>query len=283
MEELAKYTKSDKISQTEIGNSGSLKIELSDSVLKLTINRPEARNAMTLEVMELLSFGMDVAYTNSAVKVVVIQGEGEKAFCAGADLGGNSMMNSSGDSQMIFQHEAKGQLPKLFSKMWGLGKPIIAKVNGYAVAGGFGLALACDFLVASESAVFGATEVNVGLWPFMITVPILRCIPSKIALELMMTGRRIGAEEAHHLGFINRLCAQTELEDTLTSFLEPLLNAPPVAVNYGKKCFYAVENLDADKALLLLQSNLSVVSYSRDAAEGIQAFRDKRKPDFRGY
>ena len=105
---LAKYTKSDKISQTEIGTSGSLKIELSDSVLKLTINRPEARNAMTLEVMELLSFGMDVAYTNSAVKVVVIQGEGEKAFCAGADLGGNSMMNSSGDSQMIFQHEAKG-------------------------------------------------------------------------------------------------------------------------------------------------------------------------------
>ncbi len=283
VQNLIDFSKLNEFPLTDLGDDASVQMRLKESALYLTINRPQQRNSMTQQVMELLGQGMDLADVNPHVKVVVIEGQGDKAFCAGADLGGNSMMSSTGDSMMIKQHEAKGQLPLLFDKMWNLGKPIVAKVSGYAVAGGFGLALACDFIVAADNAVFGATEVKVGLWPFMITVPILRSIPVKLALELMMTGRRIDVFEAQGLGFINKLCKLEDIEKTLEAFIDPLKLAPPVAVRYGKKSFYAVEHMDYQKALMLLQSHLSVVSYSRDAAEGISAFIDKRDPEFYGY
>src|SRR5262249_41782502 len=128
------------------------------------------------------------------VRALVVCGAGDKAFCAGADLGG--MASDASQAQI---HDARGELARLFLDFYSLGKPTIAKVRGYCLAGGFGLALSCDLVVAADDAVFGTPEINVGLWPYMITVPLCRSMAPKKALELMMTGRRIDAVEADRL------------------------------------------------------------------------------------
>src|SRR5204862_2557740 len=147
------------------------------------------------------------ARADADVRVVVLTGAGDKAFCAGADLTG---MRS--DANYVEVHDARGELARLFDDLWALGKPTIARVRGYALAGGFGLALACDFVVASDDAQFGTPEIDVGLWPYMITVPLMRSMPPKKALELMLTGRRVAADEAERIGFVNRVVPVADLD-----------------------------------------------------------------------
>jgi len=160
-----------------------------DGTTLITINRPERRNAMSYGVMSGLRDAMARARADDSVRVVVLTGAGDKAFCAGADLTG--IAENAGAAAA---HEGRGHLANLFRDMWSLGKPIIARVRGYALAGGFGLACACDLIVASDDSTFGTPEINVGLWPYMITVPLLRSMPPKTALDLMITGRRVSAE-----------------------------------------------------------------------------------------
>src|SRR5215510_4270935 len=166
-----------------------------DGVARVTINRPDRRNAMSYDVMQGLRDAMASARDDESVRVVVLTGAGDRAFCAGADLTG--IAENSGAAEA---HAGRGLLADLFRDMWSLGKPIVAKVRGYALAGGFGLACACDMIVAADDAVFGTPEINVGLWPYMITVPLLRSMPPKTVLDLMMTGRRVDAGEAQRLG-----------------------------------------------------------------------------------
>jgi enoyl-CoA hydratase/carnithine racemase len=161
---------------------------VADGVATVTINRPERRNSMSWGVITGLRQMVARAKDDPDVRVVVLTGAGDKAFCAGADLTG---MRS--DTSFLEVHDARGELARLFNEMYGLGKPTVARVRGYALAGGFGLALACDFVVASDDAQFGTPEINVGLWPYMITVPLLRSMPPKKVLELMLTGRRVDA------------------------------------------------------------------------------------------
>ena len=161
-----------------------VRYEVVGSVARVTIDRPERRNAMSFGVMEGLRDAVAAAKADEAVRVVVLTGAGEKAFCAGADLGSGGIADGASAA-----HEGRGVLAEVFRDLWALGKPTIARVRGYALAGGFGLALACDFVVAADDAQFGTPEVNVGLWPYMITVPLMRSMPPKRVLELMMTGR----------------------------------------------------------------------------------------------
>ena len=173
----------------------------------------------------------DASSDDPDVRVVVLTGAGDEAFCSGADLGSMGHGTPTGRRRrrdrvrrrmrpaFLTQHEARGELARLFEQMWGLGKPTIARVQGWAMAGGFGLALACDLVVASEKARFGAPEVNVGLWPFMITVPLVRSMPPKKALELMLTGRVVDAAEADRLGFVTRVVPHDELDAAVTSLL----------------------------------------------------------------
>ena len=144
------------------------------------------------------------------MRVVVLTGAGDKAFCAGADLSG--IAENAGAAAA---HDGRGLLADLFRDMWSLGKPIVARVRGYALAGGFGLACACDLVVAADDAVFGTPEINVGLWPYMITVPLLRSMPPKTVLELMMTGRRVSADEGARIGFVHRVVPVAELDATV--------------------------------------------------------------------
>lgn len=250
-----------------------LLISTSDGVRTLTINRPDRRNALSWGVISGLRAAVAEAKADSDVRVVVVCGAGDKAFCAGADLGG--MADNASVAEV---HDARGELARLFLDLYGLGKPTIAKVRGYCLAGGFGLALACDLVIASEDAIFGTPEINVGLWPYMITVPLTRSMPPKKALELMMTGRRIAADEADRLGFLTRVVPVDELDAAVDELAATLASKSPSVMRLGRDSFYSVWGREASDALAQLHPLLTVNTSLEDAAEGISAFLEKREP-----
>jgi enoyl-CoA hydratase/carnithine racemase len=247
--------------------------EASEHVARLTLNRPERRNALSWELVGELRQAFAQAKADPDVRVCVVTGAGDRAFCAGADLGG--MGGGAGDLAL---HEARGQLAELFRDMYGLGKPTIARVQGYALAGGFGLALACDMVVAADDAVFGVPEVDIGLWPHVVTVPLIRSMPPKVALELMLTGRRVDAAEGERIGFVNRVVAADALDTAVHELAAALAAKSPQAVKLGRDAFYSVWDQDVDASLRLLHPLLSITASTDDAAEGIAAFQEKRPP-----
>jgi len=265
------------------GMSGTQTVlyQVDGGVARITINRPERRNAMSWEVMRGLRRVLAAAAEDGAVRVVVLAGTGEHAFCAGADLG---KMTGADDPEagMVAVHEARGVLADVFGALWGLGKPTVARVQGFALAGGFGLALACDLVVASEKARFGAPEINVGLWPYMITVPLVRSMPPKQALELMLTGRMVDAAEGQRLGFVTRVVPHEELDAAVSELAQTLAAKSPAAMKLGRDAFYAVWDMAAPEALAHLHAMLSLTAQTEDAAEGIDAFLEKRAPRWRG-
>ena len=257
--------------------SDELLYDVADGVATLTINRPERHNALSWDVISGLRARVADAKADADVRCVVLTGAGERAFCAGADLGG--MAADAGYAQV---HDARGELARLFLDLDALGKPTIARVRGYCLAGGFGLALACDLMVAADDSSFGTPEIDRGLWPFMITVPLCRAIPPKKALELMMTGRRIDAAEGDALGFVTRLVAPDELDAAVAGLAGTLASKSPSVMRLGRDSFYGTLGLDAADALRLLHSLLTLNTGLEDAAEGITAFMEKRPPTWTG-
>jgi len=251
----------------------ALLYDVTDGVATITINRPERRNALSWTVMTELRGAFAAAKADPAARVVVLTGAGDKAFCAGADLTG--MAEGAGWAAL---HDARGELARLFREMWDLGKPIVARVRGYALAGGFGLALACDLVVAADDAQFGTPEIDVGLWPYMITVPLTRSMAPKVALELMMTGRRVDATEAQRIGFVNRVVPIDALDGEVAALAATLASKSSAILKLGRDSFYAAWDQSADAALRLLHPLLTITTNTEDAAEGIAAFAEKRKP-----
>ncbi|CAN5843491.1 enoyl-CoA hydratase-related protein [soil metagenome] len=255
----------------------SLLYEVADHVARVTINRPDRRNSLSWTVMTELREAVAAVKSDPDVRVVVLTGAGDRAFCSGADLSG--MREGAGPAEL---HDARGELARLFRDLWELGKPTIARVRGYALAGGFGLALACDLVVAADDATFGTPEIDVGLWPHMITVPLTRSMPPKVALELMMTGRRVDAAEAARIGFVNRVVPVDELDAATDELAATLGGKSPAVMKLGRDSFYAVWDSAAADALALLQPMLSVTAGTEDAAEGIAAFLQKRPARWSG-
>jgi enoyl-CoA hydratase/carnithine racemase len=159
---------------------------------------------------------------------------------------------------------------------------VIAAVEGAAAGAGFSLALACDFVVAADDARFGTPEVNVGLWPYMITVPLLRSMPPKQAYELMATGRRVDAAEAKAIGFVSRVVPVAGLDDAVDELAAGLASRSPLIMRWGREAFRRAQQMPDDAALDYLQTMLTVTSASEDAAEGIAAFAEKRPPKWKG-
>jgi enoyl-CoA hydratase/carnithine racemase len=165
--------------------------------------------------------------------------------------------------------------------MWRGGKPTVARVNGHAFAGGFGLAVACDITVCVDDAKLGVPEINVGLWPMMITAALVRAMPRKAALELMLTGRTVTPEEARSLGAVTRVVPRAELDSAVDEVVEALAAKSPAVLEMGRDAFFATE-MGLDPALDRLHGGLTEVAMSDDSKEGIAAFLEKRPPVFRG-
>lgn len=255
----------------------ALHYEVGDHVARITIDREERRNALSWAVVRELRRALAEAKGDDDVRVVVLTGAGTKAFCAGADLDG--MADPTGFSDL---HDARGELAGLFRDLYALGKPTIARVRGFALAGGFGLALACDLVVAADDAVFGTPEVGLGLWPHMITVPLLRSMAPKRALELMLTGRRVDAHEAERIGFVTRVVPVDELDAAVDELATGLAGRSPLTLRQGRDSFYAVWDQDVETSLRLLHPLLTITASTEDAAEGIAAFTERRAPEWRG-
>jgi enoyl-CoA hydratase/carnithine racemase len=261
----------------DVGSRPELRYSVEGGIATLTIDRPERRNALSWSIISGLRRLVADAAADPDVRVIVLTGAGERAFCAGADLGG--MRADAGHAEL---HQARGELAGLFDDLWSCGKPTIARVRGYCLAGGFGLALSCDLVVAADDAVFGTPEIDVGLWPYMITVPLCRSMPPKRALELMMTGRRLGADEGRDLGFVTTVTPVADLDRVVGELAATLADKSPAVMRLGRDSFYAVWDQSATEALRMLHPMLTVATQLEDAAEGIAAFIEKRPPEWRG-
>jgi len=242
--------------------------QVAGGVGRVTINRPERRNALTWDTVARLRDALARARTDPDVRVVVLTGAGDRAFCAGADLATAAGGGAGGPED----------LGRLLLDLWSLGKPTVARVRGYALAGGFGLAAACDLVVASDDAVFATPEIDVGLWPFVASVALVRAMPPKVALELMMTGRRVGATEGVRLGFVHRVVAVDQLDAAVDDLAATLAAKPPGALRRGRDAFYATSGLGAAEAIERLHPLLTEMLAGDEAAEGRSAFAEKRTP-----
>jgi enoyl-CoA hydratase/carnithine racemase len=239
----------------------------------ITIDEPERRNPMSTAVMQGLLDATRRAADDDDVRVIVYTGAGE-AFSAGGDLSAGFVDDALG------RHQERGALADLFRLMDRCGKPTVARVNGHALAGGFGLAVACDITICVEDAKLGTTEVRVGLWPMMISAILARTVPRKAALDLMLTGRVIDAHEAQRIGAVSRVVKADELDPAVDEVVQALLAASPTSFLIGKDSFSGISDLSFDAALDRLQGGLTEVALTSDAAEGIAAFIEKRDPDW---
>jgi enoyl-CoA hydratase/carnithine racemase len=250
--------------------------EASDGRATITINDPERRNPISVETMAALLDATHEAVADPAVHVIVYTGAGEEVFSAGGDLSGSFVDDAVG------LHRSRGVLSDLFRLMWRGGKPTVARVNGHALAGGFGLAVACDITICVDDARLGTTEVKVGLWPMMITAVLARAMPRKALLEMMLTGRTIDAHEANRLGAVSRVVSRSELDGVVDETVLALRSASPATVLLGRDAFYGVMGLGLDAGLDRLQVGLTEIAMTEDAREGISAFLERRDPHWSG-
>ncbi|MFN2451353.1 MAG: enoyl-CoA hydratase/isomerase family protein, partial [Candidatus Dormibacteria bacterium] len=180
------------------------------------------------------------------------------------------------------RHAGREVFVEVFLAAESLGKPLIGCINGHALAGGFGLALGCDLLVASDTATFGTPEINVGLWPMMVTALTIRNLGRKRAMQLFLTGDRIDATTAAEWGLVYTVVPAGEVRAVAHDLAVSLAAKSPLITRLGRDAFYAVDGLPLEAALRHLHAQLTLVSLSDDAAEGVRAFLDKRPPVFRG-
>lgn len=246
------------------------------AVATITINRPDDRNALSTETVGELREALAQAKGEPQVRVIVITGAG-KVFSAGADL--NSFRR---DQPELERYVQRRQLADLFLEMTELGKPTVARINGHALAGGFGLVASCDLAVSVDDAQFGMPEVNVGIFPMIIMAIVFRNLPRKAAMELMLTGKRIDAAEATRLGLINRHVPAERLDSEVDALADELASKSPIGMKLGLEAFYKMQDMSFPSAIAYLQDQLAVLNLSDDLKEGVTAFFEKREPRFTG-
>lgn len=247
-------------------------------VCTLTIDREERRNALDRATLEGLEAALVEVDGDPDVRVVVLRGAGEKAFCAGADLSEVQGHASVDESRRHFDGVAR-----VMTAMHRLSQPVIARVPGYALAGGCGLAVAADFTIAAESAVFGLPEIGIGLLPMMVSAPILRATGSrKVVLDLVLSGRRVNADEALRLGLVSRVVPDAALDAAVQDLAETLAGYSSATLQMGKEAVYAMAEMEYGAALRYLREVVVLASRTEDASEGIAAFFEKRAPAWKG-
>lgn len=243
----------------------------------LTLNRPARRNALSPGLIRDLLAALRAADADPEARVIVLTGSGEKAFCAGGDLGRGMM----GDG-VLAAHDARGEFGDLFRVLRRLGKPVIAKVQGDALGGGFGLMLGCDLVVAAAEARVGTPEIRLGLFPHVIMATIFRNVGRKAGLELILTGDKIPAARALELGLVNAVVPRGELDAATEALCARIERHSPAILRLGRQAFHTMSEMRFEESLDYLNAMLTVNTLAEDAMEGVGAFLGKRPPEWKG-
>jgi enoyl-CoA hydratase len=263
--------------QLQVADYKQLLYHVSDGVATVTLNRPERRNALSPELLAELVDATHAARDDDSVRAVVLTGAGEKVFCAGADLGG-----FAADAPLVQKHYGSDLFLEFFRTMPRLGKPSLCAVNGHVLAGGLGLALSCDLVIAKEGATFGTPEINVGAFPYMIMSIIYRNVPRKVVNEMILLGERLSAEDAVRHGLANKVVPSDEFDAAVADWAAKLASKSPVLMRLGHDAMYRQQDMALDDALEYLRSQLSLTFTTQDIQEGVQAFFEKREPNWKG-
>jgi enoyl-CoA hydratase/carnithine racemase len=243
-------------------------------VQTISIDREPQRNALDRATLRGLEHALETADADERVRVIVLRGSGDRAFCAGADL--RELLGH----ETIFESRAHFDgVARVIEAMHRVGAPVIARVSGYALAGGLGLAAAADFTLASESAVFGLPEITLGLLPLVVSAPILRAVGSrKVLLDLVLSGRRVDAHEAERLGLVTRVVPDPRLDAEVDALARRLAGFSPAVLRLGKEALYNAGEMDYGRSLRYLREMVVLTHRTEDAREGVAAFLEKREP-----
>ncbi|MDY0223132.1 MAG: enoyl-CoA hydratase-related protein [Desulfobacterium sp.] len=250
--------------------------EVKDHIAWVTINRERQRNAISPHAIQLFLNCLNDAESDSKVRVVCLTGAGDKVFCSGADLG--AAMHETPEKKAIMF----GQYAQLLTRISQFPKPTLARINGHCLAGGTGFMLACDIVIARDDALFGTPEVNVGLFPMMIGALIFRNVLRKKAMEMVLLGEKMTAEKALEMGMVTRIFPPGSFDQETRAILLTLAGKSPLGIKIGKQAFQEVEGMPLGLAVETLATKLEQVAATKDAAEGITAFFEKRTPNFTG-
>jgi enoyl-CoA hydratase/carnithine racemase len=256
--------------------SEDLLYEIRDRVAFLTINREDRRNAISQEMIHSFLERLADADRNKEIAAVCITGTGDKAFCSGADLG--VTLSGQGEDRL----SGPRSYARLLKEMAKCGKPLVARVNGPCLAGGMGLMLSCDIVIARKDAYFRTPEVKVGIFPMMVGALLYRNLPRKKAVDMVLTGRKIPAPEAESMGMITRAVEPERLDMEVEDTLNILTSKSPIGTRIGKDAFRVMSDMPFEAAVDYLCEALGRVISTQDAVEGMTAFFQKRPPKFTG-
>lgn len=248
-----------------------------DGVATIALDQPDTRNALSNELLTDLTAAFELARADDGVRCVVLTSTHEKVFSAGGSLD-----QFAAEVPIVHKHFGTERFPRLFRTIMELGKPSICAANGHVLAGALGVALACDLIVAKDTATFGTPEIDVGVFPFMIMSLIYRNVPRKKANEMLLLGERMSAEEAREAGIVNRVVADGEFEAAVYEWATKLASKSPVLMKLGKDAMYRQLDMPFEDALDFLRSQLSLAFTTEDIQEGVKAFFEKREPHWTG-
>jgi enoyl-CoA hydratase len=242
----------------------------------LTLNDPDRRNALSDSLLDQLSALLLRAQADPRVRVIVLTSSHPRIFSSGGNLDA-----FADDRPTIVKYAGLQRFPALFRTLKEINTPVICAANGDVLAGAFGIALACDLIIAKESVRLGCPEINVGAFPFMISALIFRATGRLIANELMMTGRLITAGEAAAAGLVNKVVPDDEFDEAVRIWVTDIAAKSPLLLGMGKQALAATRDLSLDSALDYLQGQLALAFTTDDLAEGVRAFKEKRSPQWR--
>lgn len=247
-----------------------------DRTVYLTLNREARRNAISHEMITAFLDHLKRANADDDVRAVCITGAGEKIFCSGADL--SATLAGGGEDPLAGMR----QYARLLKEMAAFGKPLLARVNGACLAGGIGFMLSCDIAISRNDVYFQTPEVNVGIFPMMVGALLFKNVTHKKAMDMVLTGRRIRADEAERMGLITRAVAPAHLDEDVQRTLDLLSDKSPIGMRMGKEAFHQAGQMPFESAVDFLCEALGRVISTQDAVEGMQAFMEKRTPRFKG-
>ena len=246
-------------------------------IATIALDHPGTRNALSDEMLQGLIDAFTLARDDDAVRCVVLASTHATTFSSGGNLAG-----FAADVPLIHKHQGIARFPQLFELIGTLGKPTICAAGGHVLAGALGVALACDLIVAKQSATFGTPEINVGVFPFMIMALIYRNVPRKKASELLLLGERIDAHEAQELGIVNKVVPDAEFDAAVDAWATKLASKSPVLMRLGKDAMWRQQDLPLMDALDVLRASLTLAFSTDDIQEGVKAFFEKRDPVWTG-